>query len=224
MEYVSLFDLTSTSKVILLFLSAVTVTFTTTHLFIHRRPIPTVVSVSSSPSHHFTKQPVASINLLTGLGVEGDAHMGVHVQHLSRIKPHNPDKNLRQVHLIHNEILQAHDLQPADIGENITTSGIKLLSLGKDTELRFVHKGLERNAEAVSSAPCVVITGLRNPCHQIDKFRKGLQEKFVERDEARKIKVRKAGVMSVVRKGGTVEAGMSIVVQAPQEFISLDVV
>lgn len=198
-----------------------------THLrttFTTASPRPSVLSVSLSPTHDFTKQTRPSINLLPGLGVEHDAHCGEHVQHLSRIKAHNPDPNLRQVHLIHNEILQRHALQPADIGENITTTGIELLALGRDTELRFVAPGRERDATALGKAPCIVITGLRNPCFQIDKFRKGLQERFVERDDAGRITVRKAGVMSVVKHEGRVETGMSIVVHAPEDFFPLGVV
>lgn len=193
-------------------------------VFRKRTAKPTVVSVSLSRSHDFSKKPQQSINLLVGLGVEHDAHHGVYDQHLSRMKNHNPDKNLRQVHLMHNEILNAYDLKPGDIGENITTSGIDLLGLGQGTKLRFVHKGSEKADAALRNAPCIVITGLRNPCFQIDKFRKGLQEKFIERDEARKIKVRKAGIMSVVEKGGIIEPGMSIVVEAPEKLIALDVV
>lgn len=193
---------------------------------VSRKPTtkPTVVSVSLSRSHDFSKKPQQTINLLAGLGVEHDAHHGVYVQHLSRMKKHNSDKNLRQVHLIHSEILKEYDLKPADIGENITTSGIDLLGLGQGTKLRFVHKGSEKVDGALSTAPCIVVTGLRNPCFQIDKFRKGLQEKFIERDEARKIKVRKAGIMSIVERGGVVEPGMEIIVEAPEKLIALDVV
>ncbi|ETN36581.1 uncharacterized protein HMPREF1541_08859 [Cyphellophora europaea CBS 101466] len=185
---------------------------------------PTVLSVSSSPTHDFTKKSQPSINLVAGLGVENDAHAGVTDQHLSRLKLQPAQKNLRQVHLIHNEILQEHGLNPADIGENITTNGIDLLSLGRGTRLRFVTRGRKHEPIASSRAPCIVITGLRNPCPQIEKFRKGLQAKFVERDEQRKIKARKAGIMSVVEKGGQVEPGMSIIVEKPPEHIALDVV
>lgn len=210
----------------LLFLAASTLLLIGLGLAVVRRRTanPTVISVSLSRSHSFTKQPQQSINLLAGLGIEHDAHQGVYVQHLSRIKEHNPDKNLRQVHLIHNEILQDYGLKPADIGENITTSGIDLLALGQGTKLRFVREGSEKVDDALRNAPCIIITGLRNPCYQIDKFRKGLQEKFIERDEARKIRVRKAGIMSIVEKGGKIIPGMSIVVEAPKKLVPLDVV
>ena len=106
----------------------------------------------------------------------------------------------------------------------MTTSGIDLLALGRGTRLRFVHKGSETVDEALKEAPCVVITGLRNPCYQIEKFRKGLQEKFIDRDEAQKIKVRKAGIMSIVEKGGIIKPGMRIIVEAPEKHVALYVV
>lgn len=207
-----------------LFFLAASLLLLTAIVFQKRAAKPTVVSVSLSHSHDFSKKPQQSINLLEGLGVEHDAHHGVYVQHLSRMKEHNPDKNLRQVHLIHSEILKEYGLKPADIGENITTSGIDLLGLGQGTNLRFVQKGSEKVDAALRNAPCIIITGLRNPCFQIEKFRKGLQEKFIERDEARKIKVRKAGIMSTVEKGGIIKPGMRIVIEAPKKLIALDVV
>lgn len=123
---------------------------------------------------------------------------------------------------------------PGDLGENITTRGIDLLGLGRGTKLRFVRSELaEEKAESgrsdkewereVKDAPCVVITGLRNPCLQIEKFRKGLQEKFIERggEDGREIVARKAGVMSVVEVGGRVEVGMRIVVEGTEVFEKL---
>ena len=115
-------------------------------------------------------------------------------------------------------------VKPCDIGENVTTVGIDLLALGRGTKLHFLPAGSEGDTKLAGERPVVVITGLRNPCPQIEKFRKGLQEKFIVRDEQRSIVVRKAGVMSTIESSGTVEKGMRIVVEKPANFIPLDCV
>jgi MOSC domain-containing protein YiiM len=117
-------------------------------------------------------------------------------------------------------------LQPGDIGENITTVGVDLFQLGRGTKLRFVS-GEEENDDDDDSRPgatTIVITGLRNPCYQIDKFRSGLKEKFVIRDESRNIVGRLAGVMATVETGGEVRPGMRIVIEEPAEYLPLEVV
>jgi MOSC domain-containing protein YiiM len=124
---------------------------------------------------------------------------------------------LRQVHLIPKEVLDQFYVGPGQIGENVTTIGIDLLSLGAGTKLHFVPDG---DVEEPSH-PVVVVQGLRNPCPQINKFRKGLQEKFIERDESRTIVGRKAGVMGTVEVGGNVAVGMKIVIEKPREFEAL---
>ncbi len=141
-----------------------------------------------------------------------------------------PPPNLRQVHLIPNEILAACDLAPGQIGENVTTVGIDLLALGKGTRLHFLPPAPSYNgnstdgdggddtheeSEAVGRTdhPIVTIQGLRNPCPQIEKFRRGLQEMFIVRDSERRIVERKAGVMATVEVGGTVCVGMRVVVE-----------
>jgi MOSC domain-containing protein YiiM len=167
----------------------------------------TVVAVSRSAEHSFGKRTHASIRLLAGLGVEGDAHKGVTVQHLHRIARDPTQPNLRQVHLIHAEL---HDdliaagflVAPGEMGENITTRGIALLDLPAGTRLRL-------GAEAV-----VEVTGLRNPCVQLDRFQPGLMSAVLERDEHGAL-VRKSGVMSIVVASGEVRPGDAIVVQLP---------
>ena len=156
----------------------------------------TVVAVCSSPSHGFSKQPQASIRLLTGRGVEGDAHCGETVQHLylKRKNAHAP--NRMQVHLLQAELfdelaLAGFPLSPGQLGENITTCGIDLLTLPLGTRL---HLG----AEAV-----VELTGLRTPCKQIEAFQPGLQRQVVSRDAANKV-LGKAGVMAIVLQDGEV--------------------
>lgn len=168
-----------------------------------------VTAVSRNGEYSFTKPNRDSITLLAGLGVEGDVHAGVTVKHRSRVARDPAQPNLRQVHLIHTELFDelsdaGYEVAPGDLGENITTSGIDLLGLPVGT---LLHIG----AEAV-----VEVTGLRNPCMQIEDFRQGLLKQVVGRDEAGDI-VRKAGIMSVVKAGGIVRPGDPIAVQLPAE-------
>jgi MOSC domain-containing protein YiiM len=168
---------------------------------------PLVVAVNRNAAHSLTKHGAASITLLTGLGVEGDAHVGATVQHRSRVARDPSQPNLRQVHLMHAEL---HDelsvlgfrVGPGDMGENVTTRGIDLLGLP-------VGARLQLGAEAV-----VEVTGLRNPCTQLDGFQPGLMAAVLERD-AQDGLVRKAGIMGIVVTGGEVHAGDPIVVVMP---------
>lgn len=187
-----------------------------------------VLNVSKSETHSFSKLVVPSITLIQHLGVEGDAHAGVAVQHRSRKHLDPPPANLRQVHLIQSEILnevtdQSGDepLKPGDLGENVLTTGIDLLNLSKGTKLRFVD-GEDMTSD--NHAAVIIVTGLRNPCYQIDKFRKGLKEKFVVRDSARAIIGRKAGVMATVEVGGEIKPGMRIVAEEPDVFEKMECV
>lgn len=184
----------------------------------------TVLSVSLSASHDFSKCPTSSITLIEGLGVEGDCHAGVTVQHRSRLHIKPPPANLRQVHLMQNEVLEQFNLKPCDIGENVTTVGIDLLALGQGTKLHFLPNECNEDVKAARAHPVILITGLRNPCPQIEKFRKSLQEKFVIRDAQRTIIGRKAGVMSTIEVGGQIDKGMKIVVEKPSTFIALECV
>lgn len=166
-----------------------------------------VVSVSRDDEHRFSKPPRESIQLLEGLGVEGDAHLGRTVQHRSRVAADPTQPNLRQVHLIQRELFDevaadGHTLRPGDLGENITTADIDLLGLPRGTRLRI-------GADAV-----VEVTGLRNPCAQINTFQTGLLKSVIGHDEWGNV-VRKAGVMGVVVHPGTVEPGDEIVVELP---------
>ena len=178
-----------------------------------------VHALAKSESHTFSKTSVPSIHLIAGIGVEGDCHRGELVQHLSRIKLVPRPQNLRQVHLIPREILDKVGLDPGQIGENITTSGIDLLALGCGTKLHFLPSGGMGTPHAV-----VHVTGLRNPCPQIDKYRKGLKEKFLTRDADGKIIRRTAGIMGTVECGGPVDVGMTILVETPEEFRQLECV
>ncbi|MFD3869960.1 MOSC domain-containing protein [Streptomyces sp. NPDC058623] len=166
-----------------------------------------VSAVSSNGVYSFTKPNRESITLLAGLGVEGDVHAGVTVKHRSRVAQDPTQPNLRQVHLIHRELFdevadRGFDVAPGELGENVTTEGIDLLALPTGTLL-----GL--GAEAV-----VEVTGLRNPCLQIDNFRSGLLKQVVGRDKAGRL-VRKAGIMGVVHRGGTIHPGDAITVTLP---------
>lgn len=185
-----------------------------------------VVATSYSREHTFSKQNVPSIHLVVGLGIEGDCHAGENVQHRSRMHIKPPPPNLRQVHLIDQAVLQEHNLVPGEIGENVTTSDIDLLELAEDTKLHFVgfETAREDALELNQEHPIVVVAGLRNPCPQIEKHRKGLQEMFITRDEERRIVGRKAGVMGIVQTGGVVMPGMRIVVEQPTTYKALSCV
>ena len=168
-----------------------------------------IVTVSVDAAHAFSKPVVPQITLLEGQGVEGDAHCGVTVQHRSRVAEDPTQPNLRQVHLMHVELFdelraKGFEVAPGELGENIVTRGIALLDLPVGTELQ------------IGAAAVVRLTGLRNPCVQIDRFQRGLMAAVLDRDEQGKL-VRKAGVMSVVLRGGVVRAGDAIVVRLPAE-------
>lgn len=167
-----------------------------------------VVAMSRRRGHHFSKTPALSIRLVAGLGAEGDGHFGAKVQHRSRATK-NPDQpNLRQVHLIAAELLDelAPDfgaIGPGDLGENVLTRGLDLLALPTGARLRL------------GETATVELTGLRNPCVQLDRFRPGLMAACLGRDADGGL-VRKAGVMAIVIEGGDVAAGDHIAVQTPQ--------
>lgn len=166
-----------------------------------------VLAVSRSGSHTFTKPNESRIRLVPGLGVEGDAHLGVTVQHCSDIRK-NPDRpNLRQVHLIaaelHEELRAAgFPVSAGTIGENVTTRGVDLLALPSGTRL---HLG---------DTAVIEVTGLRTPCRQLDRFQQGLKETLMPRDADGNF-IRRAGIMSVVLTGGEVRAGDPIRVALP---------
>jgi MOSC domain-containing protein YiiM len=168
-----------------------------------------VTAVSRSETHSFSKPNRPSIRLVAGLGVEGDAHQGSTVRHRSRVQRDPGAPNLRQVHLIHAEL---HDqlrragfaVAAGQMGENVTTRGVELLALPVGARL---HLG---------GTAVVEVTGLRNPCTQLDDFQPGLMAAVLDRDEAGRL-VRKAGVMGVVVEGGEVRPGDPIRVELPPE-------
>jgi MOSC domain-containing protein YiiM len=168
-----------------------------------------VTAVSRNGAHTFSKPTTAVIRLVAGLGVEGDAHLGVTVQHRSRVRTDPDSPNLRQVHLIHAELHEelraaGFSVAPGQIGENITTRGIALLGLPTGTRL---HLG---------AAAVVEVTGLRNPCRQLDQFQPGLTAALMGRDENGKL-IRKAGIMSIVLAGGDIRPGDPIEIELPPE-------
>ncbi len=167
-----------------------------------------VISVSSAPAHSFSKAAVPEITLLEGLGVEGDAHCGAQVKHRSRVAVDPLQPNLRQVHLISEEwllelALSGFEVKPGQLGENITTTGLDLIRLPLHAVLLF------------GSHAAVRVTGLRNPCAQLDKFQHGLTAAALERDVNGGL-VRKAGIMGVVIAGGLVRAGDGIELLLPE--------
>jgi MOSC domain-containing protein YiiM len=167
-----------------------------------------VTAVCRNRGHEFRKPLQESITLLTGLGVEGDAHMGVTVKHRSRVARDPTQPNLRQVHLIQSELFDelaaaGYTVQPGELGENITTRGIDLLGLPTGA---LLHIG----GQAV-----VEVTGLRNPCTQIDDYQQGLVRYVAHRDNAGNI-VHKAGIMGIVRAGGAVRPADQIRAVLPE--------
>lgn len=168
-----------------------------------------VTAVSRSAKHTLVKANEDSIRLLAGLGVEGDAHSGARVKHRSRVRVNPFQSNLRQVHLIHAEL---HDelqrggfaVSAGQMGENVTTRGIDLLGLPTGARLYL------------GAAAVVEVTGLRNPCAQLNRIQEGLMAATLGRDERGNL-VRKAGIMGVVIAGGEVRAGDSICVELPPE-------
>jgi MOSC domain-containing protein YiiM len=167
----------------------------------------TVIAVASSATHTMSKPTCDVIRLLVGLGVEGDAHLGTTVKHRSRVKRDPTQPNLRQVHLVHAELFDelragGFDLVPGQIGENVLTRGVDLLGLPTGTRL---HLG----ADAV-----VEITGLRNPCYQLNGIQPGLMEATLARAPDGSL-IRKAGVMTIVLAGGDVRPGDAIAVELP---------
>lgn len=166
-----------------------------------------VTSVNRSGAHAFSKSIEPYVRIIAGIGVEGDAHAGEKIQHLSRVRADPAQPNLRQVHLIHEELFdelanKGFDIQPGDLGENITTRGLDLLTLGRDTLLHLGDNAIVR------------VTGLRNPCAQIDQFLPGLLKEVMIKTSGGI--VRKAGIMCVATASGAVRAGDPIRVALPK--------
>lgn len=166
-----------------------------------------ITAVSRSRCHTFGKPNEPVIRLITGLGIEGDAHMGQRVKHRFHALKNPLARNLRQVHLLHAELFdelreRGFHVWPGAIGENVTTRGVDLLALPRGTRLRL-------GAEAV-----IELTGLRNPCRQIDTFQPGLLKAVLGRNPEGRL-IRKTGVMAIVVTSGDVKATDMIAVELP---------
>jgi len=166
-----------------------------------------VIAVALDAAHRFSKDAVSEIHILAGLGIQGDAHLGVTVKHRSRVATDPTQPNLRQVHLIQRELFdelrgKGFEVAPSDLGENVTTAGIDLLGLPVGTVLRL---GSEAEIE---------VTGLRNPCGQIERFQPGLLAAVLDRTPDGAL-IRKAGIMAVATRDGAVRPGDAIEVVLP---------
>jgi MOSC domain-containing protein YiiM len=166
-----------------------------------------VTAVSRGPTHTMSKPNAGTIRLVAGLGVEGDAHQGATVKHRSRVAKDPTVPNLRQVHLIHAELFDelraaGFDVSPGLMGENVTTRGLDLLGLPEGTRLRL------------GSAAVIEVTGLRNPCRQLNGLQEGLMNATLARDADGNL-VRKAGIMAIVLAGGEVRDGDPIRIELP---------
>lgn len=177
----------------------------------------TVLALARDDAHNFSKAAASILHLLAGLGVAGDAHAGATVKHRSRVAKDPNQPNLRQVHLIHAELFdelagKGYAVKPGQLGENVTTRGVDLLGLSAGTRLRL-------GKEAI-----VEITGLRNPCHQINGLAPGLMDAMLDRAPDGSL-IRKCGVMAVVIQSGMVSAGDTIVLDhVPAQHVPLGVV
>ena len=168
-----------------------------------------VEAVSKSPTHTLIKKNEQQITLLKGLGVEGDAHQGITVKHRSRVAKDPTTPNIRQVHLIPSELFKELAqkgilVNPGEMGENITTSGIDLINLPLNSILKIGNKAK------------IQITGLRNPCSQLNKINDQLLKAVLDKDEHGNI-IRKAGIMSVVLEGGEINVGDTIKLEYPDK-------
>lgn len=166
-----------------------------------------VLALHSSADYSFSKQTCEQVTLIAGLGVDGDVHSGSTVRHRSRVAADPSQPNLRQVHLIRAELIDelvglGFAVAPGSLGENVTTTGLDLHALPTGTTLRFGESAL------------IALTGLRNPCGQIERFSAGLLDQVRSRSADGEI-VRRAGVMAVVLEGGVVRVGDQIHVQEP---------
>ena len=167
-----------------------------------------VLAVSAKPTHGPDKSNREHLRLIAGHGVEGDAHCGAPVKHRSRVARDPTQPNVRQVHLIHAELheelsAQGFSLKPGLMGENITTRGVDLLALPTGARLRIGDQAV------------IEVTGLRNPCYQLDELQPGLMTACLGRDPEGQ-PIRKAGVMSIVLTGGEVRPGDPIMVEMPE--------
>ncbi|HKF73525.1 MAG TPA: MOSC domain-containing protein [Stellaceae bacterium] len=170
-------------------------------------PTGTVIAVSRSATHSLSKPTCTGIRIIAGLGVVGDVHLGVTVKHRSRVARDPSQANLRQVHLIHRELFDelralGFSILPGLLGENVTTDGIDLLGLPAGTRLRL------------GKSAVIAVTGLRNPCAQLNRIQPGLMAATLGR-EAQGNLVRKAGVMAIVVADGEIRAGDPIQIELP---------
>lgn len=168
-----------------------------------------VLAVAQDDRHRFSKSPVPNIEIVAGLGVAGDAHAGVTVQHRSRVAADPSQPNLRQVHLIHGELLdqlatEGFAVRSGQLGENITTRGIPLLDMPRGTLLH------------IGTSVLLEVTGLRNPCNQIEAFCPGLLTRLARKRADGTIE-RLAGIMCIAHTGGMVQPGDAIIAELPTE-------
>ena len=177
----------------------------------------TVIGVFRKEDYSFSKDAQEELTVVKGKGVEGDAHFGELVKHRSRVARNPNQPNLRQVHLLPIELFEelentGYSVNPGELGENITTRGIDLIELPLGTLLQ------------IGKDVSLQVTGLRDPCYQIDDFKKGLLSKVVYSDDEGNL-ILKAGIMTVVLEGGRIKLNDEIVVELPlKPFKKLEIV
>jgi hypothetical protein len=167
-----------------------------------------VLAVCSDASHRFGKTARLRVRFIEGHGIDDDAHAGAVIRHryLARREPQLP--NDRQVHLLQSELFDdlrtlGYDVGPGELGENVTTRGLKLLELPLGSLLRL------------GSTAVVELTGLRTPCGYIDKYQKGLKRQMIVRTSDGP--TFRCGAMGIVRASGEVSPADPIAFEGAPE-------
>jgi MOSC domain-containing protein YiiM len=132
-----------------------------------------VVHLFRAPKRRLSMEEVATADAVTDFGFAACAHAR--------------KKSLRQVLLVDKETLDAMDLKPGIIRENITTEGIDVNGLGLGEQLRIGPVLLQ------VSAVCT-------PCDQLERVRPGLRREIYGR----------RGMLCQVLQGGTIRTGDAV--------------
>lgn len=132
-----------------------------------------VLSLFRAPKKRLSMEELPEVRVVTDAGFEGCAHA-------------RPGRS-RQVLLVDGETLDAMELQPGILRENITTSGLNVNSLAIGQHLRVGETRLE-------------VSEVCTPCDQMEKIRPGLRKELWGR----------RGMLCRVIAGGTIRRGDAI--------------
>ena len=137
-----------------------------------------IVSLQLCVGHKEPMEFKDEVVALTGTGLEGDRHAV-------------PD-NARQILLMDKEVLDAFDLKPGIVRENVTVSGVSIHKLSQGQRLRL------------GSDVVLEVTGHCEPCARMDEIRLGLRESL---DMQR-------GMLTRVLQGGKLTLGDQVKVES----------